>query len=122
MENKNDRAVIGPRGLHPSRWTAAWDATRVEREDITIGVVERLVGSQFPQWARLPISPVPESGVDNCTYRLGEHMSVRLPAAERYAHQVDKEHRWLPTLSRHVPLPIPEPVGRGEPGHGYPWH
>jgi aminoglycoside phosphotransferase (APT) family kinase protein len=59
--------------------------------------------------------------VDNCTFRLGEDMSVRLPAAERYTHQVEKEHRWLRTLSRHLPMPIPAPIARGEPGHGYPW-
>jgi aminoglycoside phosphotransferase (APT) family kinase protein len=94
----------------------------VERDDITIGLAERLVVSQFPRWAGLPLTPVAEEGVDNRTFRLGDDMSVRLPAAARYAHQVEKEHRWLPTLSLHLPLPIPKPLARGEPGLGYPWH
>jgi aminoglycoside phosphotransferase (APT) family kinase protein len=94
----------------------------VREEDITVALVERLLASQFSQWAALPVTAVVESGVDNRTFRLGEHMLVRLPAAERYAHQVEKEHRWLPTLSGHLPLPIPEPLAKGEPEHGYPWH
>lgn len=94
----------------------------MEPGDITIGVVERLVTSQFPQWAGLPLAPVPESGWDNRTFRLGEDMAVRLPSAERYAPQVEKEHRWLPMLSRYLPLPIPEPLGLGRPERGYSWH
>ena len=36
--------------------------------------------------------------------------------------QVDKEHRWLPVLAPHLPLAIPVPLVKGEPGEGYPWH
>ena len=46
---------------------------------VDAALVRRLVAAQFPQWADLPISPVPLSGMDNATYRLGEDMSVRLP-------------------------------------------
>ena len=35
--------------------------------------------------------------------------------------QVDKEHRWLPVLAPQLPLEIPTPVAKGEPGEGYPW-
>lgn len=50
-------------------------------DDVAIdeALVRRLLAAQFPQWADLPISPVPVSGMDNATYRLGEDMSVRLP-------------------------------------------
>ncbi len=48
-------------------------------------------------------------------------MSVRLPSAARYAPQVAKEHRWLPVLAPHLPLPIPESLSMGAPGEGYPW-
>jgi aminoglycoside phosphotransferase (APT) family kinase protein len=47
-------------------------------------------------------------------------MSVRLPSSQAYAEQVDKEHRWLPVLARQLPLPIPEPLAKGEPGCGFP--
>jgi len=47
-------------------------------------------------------------------------MSVRLPSASPYALAVEKEHRWLPVLADQLPLPIPAPLGQGEPGEGYP--
>jgi aminoglycoside phosphotransferase (APT) family kinase protein len=92
----------------------------VRTAEITPDLVSRLIAGQFPQWAGLPVHPVPE-GWDNITFRLGAGLSVRLPSAARYAPQVDKEHRWLPVLARQLPLPIPEPVARGAPGCGYPW-
>jgi aminoglycoside phosphotransferase (APT) family kinase protein len=49
-------------------------------------------------------------------------MSVRLPSAQGYAAQVEKEQRWLPYLAPLLPLPIPAPVAMGVPGEGYPWH
>lgn len=59
-------------------------------------------------------------GWDNTTFRLGEELSVRLPSADSYVLQVDKEHRWLPILAPQLPLPIPEPLAKGAPGCGFP--
>jgi aminoglycoside phosphotransferase (APT) family kinase protein len=84
-------------------------------------LVRRLLTAQFPQWAELPLAPVPLSGMDNATFRLGDDLSVRLP---RYAHwvgQVEREHTWLPRLAPHLPLSVSEPVAVGEPGEGYPF-
>lgn len=81
----------------------------------------RLVAEQFPQWADLPVTPVEVGGWDNRTFRLGEHLSLRMPSDRGYVPQVDKEHRWLPWLAPRLPLAIPEPVARGVPGHGYPY-
>ena len=92
----------------------------MKKADITPALVSRLVAAQFPQWADLPVRPVDTDGWDNATFRLGRHMSVRLPSSPAYAEQVDKEHRWLPVLARHLPLLIPEPLARGEPGCGFP--
>lgn len=61
------------------------------------------------------------NGWDNRTFRLGEELSVRLPSAAGYVPQVEKEARWLPRLTPHLPLPIPAPVALGRPGAGYPW-
>jgi aminoglycoside phosphotransferase (APT) family kinase protein len=83
--------------------------------------VSRLVADQFPQWAGLPVRPVANGGWDNWTFHLGSEMSVRLPSAAEYALAVDKEHRWLPELATRLPLPISAPLGRGEPGAGYPF-
>ncbi|MEJ7653669.1 MAG: aminoglycoside phosphotransferase family protein [Chloroflexia bacterium] len=89
---------------------------------INVSLVRRLVASQFPQWAGLPIEPAEFDGWDNRTFRLGEDMSVRLPSAEGYILQVEKEHRWLPKLAQHLPLRIPVPLAKGAPADGYPWH
>jgi aminoglycoside phosphotransferase (APT) family kinase protein len=92
----------------------------VKKADITSELVSRLVASQFPHWADLPVRPVDADGWDNATFRLGDNMSVRLPSSQAYVEQVDKEHRWLPVLARQLPLPIPEPLAKGEPGCGFP--
>jgi aminoglycoside phosphotransferase (APT) family kinase protein len=93
----------------------------VHRDAIDAGLAARLVAAQFPRWADLPVTPVPLAGWDNRTFRLGEHLSVRLPSGAAYAAQVAKEQRWLPRLAAVVPLPVPSPVGAGVPGQGYPW-
>jgi aminoglycoside phosphotransferase (APT) family kinase protein len=92
----------------------------VKKADITPGLVSRLVATQFPQWAELPVRPVDVDGWDNATFRLGERMSVRLPSSQAYVEQVEKEHRWLPILAPQLPLPIPEPLAKGRPGCGFP--
>lgn len=88
---------------------------------IDLALVRRLIAAQFPQWTGLAVRPVAESGWDNRTFRLGEEMLVRLPSAAWYAPQVEAEHRWLPVLAPGLPLPIPQPLARGEAGEGYPW-
>jgi aminoglycoside phosphotransferase (APT) family kinase protein len=95
----------------------------MDKRDITPAVVARLVAEQFPQWAGLPVERVAVDGWDNTTFRLGDALSVRLPSTDAYVAQVHKEHRWLPILARHLPLPIPEPVAMGQPGGGFsrPW-
>jgi aminoglycoside phosphotransferase (APT) family kinase protein len=87
---------------------------------IDAALVRRLVATQFPHWAGLPIRPVEVDGWDNSTYRLGADMTVRLPSNESYAAQVAKEQRWLPVLAPQLPLPIPVPLGRGAPSPDYP--
>lgn len=88
---------------------------------IDVRLARRLVDGQFPQWSSLPLSPVWPQGVDNRTFRLGAELSVRLPAGDRYALQVSKEQRWLPTLAPQLPLRIPEPQAEGSPAYGYPY-
>jgi aminoglycoside phosphotransferase (APT) family kinase protein len=92
----------------------------VEKALITPALVSGLVTSQFPEWADLPVAPVDLDGWDNTTFRLGEKLSVRLPSADVYVAQVEKEHRWLPYLAPRLPLWIPEPVARGVPACGFP--
>ncbi|HUG34087.1 MAG TPA: phosphotransferase, partial [Anaerolineales bacterium] len=90
--------------------------------EINVSLVRQLITAQFPQWADLRIQRVEFDGWDNRTFRLGKGMTVRLPSAEWYADQVQKEHYWLPRLAPHLPLPIPVPLAMGVPGNGYLWH
>ena len=84
-------------------------------------LVRRLIALQFPEWSHLPVSAIEPGGWDNRTFRLGDHMSVRLPSAAAYVPQIEKEHRWLPELAPHLPLPIPAPLSKGMPAEGFPW-
>lgn len=88
--------------------------------DITTGLVTALIADQFPQWAHLPVAPVPRQGWDNRTFRLGTDLSVRLPSGPGYVAAVAKEDRALPVLAAHLPLPVPAPVATGEPSAAYP--
>lgn len=90
--------------------------------EIDAALVTRLIAAQFPQWAHLPVRALDPQGVDNRTFRLGENLLARLPSAEGYALQVEKEHHWLPLLAPQLPLAIPEPQAMGAPGPGYPLH
>lgn len=84
-------------------------------------LVRRLLGGQFPPWADLPIHPVVSYGTDHDIYRLGEHLSVRLPRIGWAAGQAAKEARWLPRLAPHLPLAVPVQVAGGHPAEGYPF-
>lgn len=88
---------------------------------IDTALVQRLINSQFPQWAHLVITPVKTSGWDNRTFHLGNTMTIRLPSKKEYALAVEKEQYWLPKLAPHLPLVIPTPIAMGEPSIDYPW-
>jgi len=79
----------------------------MNKADITPALVSRLLAAQFPHWAHLPVAPVELDGWDNTTFRIGAELAVRLPSADVYVPQVEKEHRWLPILAPQLPLPIP---------------
>ncbi|WP_242275667.1 aminoglycoside phosphotransferase family protein [Bacillus cereus group sp. BfR-BA-01445] len=88
---------------------------------IDTGLVKRLIGEQFPEWAHLEVQPVKFSGHDNRTFHLGDEMSVRLPSDAAYAPQVEKENKWLPLLSKELSIPISIPIAKGNPSEVYPW-
>jgi aminoglycoside phosphotransferase (APT) family kinase protein len=89
--------------------------------DTDAALVGRLVATQFPQWAELPIEPVRARGTDNALYRLGDEMVVRLPRIQRATLALDKETRWLPKLAPLLPLAVPVPLAKGMPAEGFPW-
>lgn len=81
----------------------------------------RLVDTQFPAWAGLPLTALPPTGTDHVLHRLGDELLLRLPRVEWATEQVDTDARWLPLLAPYVPVDLPEQVAMGEPDEGYPW-
>ncbi|MGW5723143.1 aminoglycoside phosphotransferase family protein [Amycolatopsis sp. NPDC003865] len=88
---------------------------------IDVALARRLVDSQFPQWAGMPLRRHEPAGSDHVIHRLGEELSVRLPRHAGAIEQAGKEARWLPRLAPHLPLAVPTVLGVGEPDFGYPW-
>ncbi|MEV0325351.1 aminoglycoside phosphotransferase family protein [Micromonospora echinospora] len=89
----------------------------------SVGQVRRLVADQCPQWAGLPVVPLPDEveGTDHVLFRLGEELAARMPKIAGAVDQADSDARWLPLLASRLPLRIPVPLHVGEPGSGYPW-
>lgn len=84
-------------------------------------LVHQLISKQFPDWANLPLKPVPSAGTDNALYRLGNDMLIRLPRIDWAVENVDKEFEWLPKIAPFLPVPIPLPLQKGRPTKEYPW-
>lgn len=89
---------------------------------IDVPLVRRLLETQFPQWAGLPVVAVESAGWDNTIYRLGHELVVRLPRRRFGADHMENERQWLPVIAPNLPLAVPLPIAQGVPGQGYPWH
>jgi aminoglycoside phosphotransferase (APT) family kinase protein len=91
---------------------------------VTAEMVRDLIFTQFPEYTKLEIEPVPSEGTVNAIFRIGEQLAARFPLQP---HDVDTTRRWLQAeanaareLLGHVRVSVPEPVAIGEPGAGYP--
>ncbi|ETZ04953.1 aminoglycoside phosphotransferase family protein [Holospora undulata] len=87
----------------------------------TLDLAGKLIAEQFPEYASLPIVDVEKQGHDNRTYRLGEHMLIRMPTAKTYALKVPKEQELLPQLAKRLSVSIPAPIKMGKPSANYPY-
>jgi len=92
-----------------------------EEVDTDVDLARRLLASQYPQWADLPIERVASAGTDNALYRLGDELALRLPRIDWAVAHVAKEQRWIPVLAPHLPLPVPRPVAAGRPEEWFPY-
>ncbi|MGI9612207.1 MAG: aminoglycoside phosphotransferase family protein [Acidimicrobiales bacterium] len=88
---------------------------------VTEHLVRRLLADQMADVADLPLTLVEPWGTDNAIWRLGAYHTVRLPRIHWATDQIERDASWLPRLAAALPVPIPEPVAIGEPGHGYPF-
>jgi aminoglycoside phosphotransferase (APT) family kinase protein len=88
--------------------------------DIDAGLVRKLVASQFPELAGLPVTEFASTGTVNAIYRLGDGLYARLPRLQRYARALEREWQWLPKLAAGLTLQVPAPVALGQPTDTYP--
>jgi aminoglycoside phosphotransferase (APT) family kinase protein len=87
----------------------------------TLDLARKLIAEQFPEYSHLQITDVEKQGHDNRTYRLGEHMLIRMPTAADYALKVPKEQEMLPQLAKRLSVSIPAPIKMGKPSTDYPY-
>jgi aminoglycoside phosphotransferase (APT) family kinase protein len=87
----------------------------------TPDLARKLIAEQFPEYASLTIVDVEKQGHDNRTYRLGDHMLIRMPTAVDYALKVPKEQELLPQLAKRLSASIPAPIKMGKPSTDYPY-
>jgi aminoglycoside phosphotransferase (APT) family kinase protein len=97
--------------------------TRLHRDEVAIDetLVRRLLSTQHPHFANMPMEPVRPQGTDNIVYRLGADLSVRLPRKQSAVPSLLVEREWLPRLAPSLPLAVPVPVAAGEPDELYPF-
>jgi aminoglycoside phosphotransferase (APT) family kinase protein len=98
--------------------TARMHADEIETDAALVG---RLLAAQHPQWAGLPVEPVESYGTDHAVYRIGDHLSARLPRIGWATRQAVMEAEWLPRLAPHLPLAVPVQLAQGRPAEGYPF-
>jgi len=62
-------------------------STKIHVGEVNIDekLVARLVTTQFPHLADLPIRAVQSTGTVNAIYRLGDHLCARLPRVSSWA-------------------------------------
>jgi aminoglycoside phosphotransferase (APT) family kinase protein len=89
---------------------------------IDLPMVLALLQEQHRDLAELPLTEIGE-GWDNKLFRLGSELLVRMPRRAASAALIEHEQRWLPSLSRRLPLPVPVPLraailALGSHGHG----
>ena len=84
-------------------------------------LARKLIAEQFPEYSNLPITDVEKQGHDNRTYRLGDHMLIRMPTAGEYALKVPKEQELLPQLDKPLRVSIPAPIKMGKSSGDYPY-
>lgn len=88
--------------------------------DVDEQLVRRLLGSQHPDLAELPLRFVAE-GFDNVTVRCGPDLALRLPRRRLGASMLEVELRWLPAIAALLPMATPAALRSGVSTAEYPW-
>lgn len=95
-------------------------------EELTVAdhTVERLIADQFGEYAGLPVERVGTHGTVHAVFRVGDAVSARFPLVpdDPVVVRATLEHEAASAreLSAAVSVDVPEPLGLGDPGAGYP--
>lgn len=95
-------------------------------DQIAIGYeqVAALVADQLPELAGLEIVPVDGGGTVHAIYRIGKNVTARFPLRnddpDRVRTRLRREMTAAAEFALACPLPAPQPLTLGRPGHGYP--
>jgi len=92
-----------------------------DQPDVDEALVRRLIASQHPRWAGLPVERVTSDGTTNAIYRLGSEEAARLPLVRYGEDAIDVEGPCLARIAPRVPFAVPEQLATGVPGAGYPF-
>lgn len=98
----------------------------MHEDELHVGadVARLLVDEQFPHWTDLSLGRLQGAATVNTIFRLGDRLTARFPLLGRDAEQMRVALRAEAEASAEFaaisPVPAPEPVALGEPGHGYP--
>ena len=100
--------------------TSADEGTPAAEVEINADLVRSLLQEQHADLAHYPIQFVGE-GWDNTLFKLGDHLSIRLPRRKAAAALIRHEQDYLPLLAPQLNIPVPTPVRKGKPCDRYPW-
>ncbi len=89
--------------------------------NINLDLVQRLLETQFPAWANLPLRLLEAGGTENVLYRLGDTFLIRLPRMDWAVAPLEKDGLWLPFVAPYLPIKIPQLLARGVPSETYPF-
>lgn len=99
---------------------------RVHDDQISIDgdQVVALIADEFPALAGLEVLPVDGGGTVNAIFRVGDQVAARFPLRHddpsRVLTRVRREMSAAAEFVLACPVPAPEPLQIGRPGHGYP--
>jgi aminoglycoside phosphotransferase (APT) family kinase protein len=108
--------------------TRTSESVRVKIHDDQLTVptetARTLVHGQFPQWRRLPVTPVHASGTVNAIFRIGDELAARFPLRPgdpaTVRQEIEKDAAAAGELAGRTRFRTPEAVAIGDPGAGYP--
>jgi aminoglycoside phosphotransferase (APT) family kinase protein len=72
-------------------------------------LVHRLIADQFPEIAHMTLREVRWTGTVNAVFRVGDHLTARVPRVPKWSGDLEKELVWLPALAPQLTLPVPRP-------------